>query len=228
LLITLTVLATNSSYRTTEERVGESYSAICRVFKHVTTLIVQELGHMLNYDKPLQFYEAQQIKFATRYGTPNIGCVMDGTLIRTRKPKYKGESYYSGHKKAYGVCLLLVSSFEKEILYVSAGYPGSTHDSAVFRASSLLNDIENGVVPINENNAILGDSAFPDIDCTIISSANIDYSSPRTISEHVFARLKTKFQILNGTIRQNVDHVPTIVVCCCILSNIDLEFPSNH
>jgi hypothetical protein len=191
-------------------------------------LIVDNVGDYINYNKPNQFYEEETIRFANRYGVANVCCVMDGTMIKTVKPLYNGESYYSGYKKGYGVSVLVISTIDKEILYVSAGYPASVHDAAVLRSSSLWRDVEAGIVGINANNQVLGDSAFPNQPWISLSTDLIGYASPRTISEHVFARLKTKFRIMNGTARQHIETVPKLVICCCILSNVELRFPSHH
>ena len=227
-LLTLWILGQDVSYRCTEETVGFCYSAICRVFNHVVGLIVAHLGDCIDYNKTEQFYEDQCIRFASRFGVSNVCCVMDGTMIKTKKPEHEGEAYYSGYKKGYGVSVLVVSSIDREILYVSEGYPASTHDSAVLRASSLWQDASAGTIPLNIDRTILGDSAFPDVEWITLSTDQIGYASPRTISEHVFARLKGKFRILDGTIRQYIGTVPQIVVSCCVLSNIDLRFPSDN
>ena len=124
--------------------------------------------------------------------------------------------------------MLVVSTIDREIIFVSAGYPSSVHDSAVLILSALWNDAEYHRIPINANFTILGDSAFPGVSWITVSADNIGYASPRTISEHTFARLKTKFRILDGTVRQDVALVPEIVVACCVLSNLDLKFPSNN
>lgn len=229
LLLTLWIIGQDISYRCAEETIGISYSAICKMFNHVVLLIVESLGDAIDYNRTQAYYEAQCIRFGQTYGVDNVCCVMDGTLIQTRKPKIDGQTYYSGYKKSYGISVLCVSSIDKEILFVSAGYPGSTHDSAVLRASPLWRDATRGILPISANMRILGDSAFPDEDWIVVSTEDISsYCSPRTISEHVFARLKGKFRILDGTVRQHIDNVAQLVVCCCILSNVDLQFPAQH
>ena len=89
------------------------------------------------YNKVQQYYEEQAIRFENRFGVFNACAVLDGTLIKTQKPKFNVMSYYSGYKKAYELSLLLVSSIDREILFVSAGYPASVHDAAVLRSSSF-------------------------------------------------------------------------------------------
>ena len=228
LLLTLWIIGQDVSYRCAEETLGLSYSSICRSFRHAVDLIVQHVSGVINYDKPAQFYEEQELRFANRFGVINVCCVMDGTFIKTRRPVVNGESYYSGYKKAYGLSMLVVSTIDREILYVSVGYPGSVHDSGVLRASVLWRDAEAGIIAINADYTILGDSAFPTVPWITISADNIGFASPRTISEHTFARLKTKFRIIDGTVRQNIAIVLSIVIVCCILSNLDLKFPSSH
>ena len=198
LLITLWILGYGVSYRCAEEQVGFHYSAVCRVFNHVVPLIVLHMGDYLNYDRPAQFYEEQRIRFASRFGIENVSCVMDGTMIKTKKPVYNGEAYYSGYKKGYGISVLVVSTFDKEVLYVSAGYPASVHDSAVLRASPLWADVTAGNVAIDEDHTILGDSAFPSIEWITLSTDDIGFASPRTISEHTFAKVKNQVPHFGG------------------------------
>lgn len=181
LLLTLWIIGQDVSYRCAEETLGMSHSAICRVFRQVVRLIVDHVNDSINYDRSVQFFEEQALRFANRYGVPNVCAVMDVTLIKTRKPTFGGETYYSGYKKAYGVSMLVVSTIDKEILFVSVDYPGSVHDSAVLRASLLWSDAEQNRIIINTDYTILGNSSFPDLPWITISAALIGFASPRTL-----------------------------------------------
>ena len=120
---------------------------------------------------------------------------------------------------------------------IFVGIPGSTHDAAVFRQSSLycnpalhpqasLN-LEGVDIPL----VIAGDPAYPLLPWLMKAypgphltpaqeAFNQHLNSIRVAVEHSFGRLKGRWRVLAK--RSDIHHsfIPTVVSACCVLHNI--------
>ena len=112
---------------------------------------------------------------------------------------------------------------------VVARWPGSTHDSHIFRTSAVGRQLEGGSHRLEEG-VLLGDSDYP---CTPFLTT--PYSEPQSSSpeqfnhahkttccviERSFGLLKRRFHILHSEIRMSPDRVCTIIAACFVLHNI--------
>lgn len=107
-----------------------------------------------------------------------------------------------------------------------AGWPGSVHDSRIFRQSGLCAQIENG----QHDGLLLGDSGYP---CrTFLMTPFLSPSTPaeqrynqslcrtRVLIEQTFGVLKRRFQCLHHEIATEPNQAITymlLVLCCIIL-----------
>ena len=110
---------------------------------------------------------------------------------------------------------------------VVARWPGSTHDSHIFRTSAIGRHLEgNGLT----DGVLLGDSGYacspflmtPYLDPKTRKEElfNKAHKVTRCIIEQAFGVLKRRFHVLHSEVRMAPDRVCTIVVACCILHNI--------
>ena len=114
-----------------------------------------------------------------------------------------------------------------------ARWPGSTHDSHIFKTSAVGRQLEQGGGHGLADGVLLGDSGYA---CT--SFLLTPYSQPHSPSEERFNRahkttrctiertfglLKRRFHILHSEIRMAPDRVCTIVVACFVLHNIAIN-----
>ena len=112
-----------------------------------------------------------------------------------------------------------------------ARWPGSTHDSHIFRTSAVCRLLE-GQCGL-EFGVLLGDSGYA---CT--SFLMTPYPQPCTRSEEQFSKahkttrciiersfglLKRRFHVLHSEIRMAPDRVCTIIVACIVLHNIAIR-----
>ncbi|KAJ8975441.1 hypothetical protein NQ317_014199 [Molorchus minor] len=74
-------------------------------------------------------------------GFPNVLGAIDGSHIKIDKPDTDPDSYIN-RKGYYSIQMQAVCDHTQKILDVFIGYPGSVHDSRVFRNSPLKNNLE--------------------------------------------------------------------------------------
>lgn len=110
-----------------------------------------------------------------------------------------------------------------------ARWPGSAHDSFIFRTSAIGHHLEASHHGL-EDGVLLGDSGYA---CTPFLQTpythphtrseehfNVAHKTTRCIIERTFGVLKHRFHILHSEIRMAPDRVCTIIVACFVLHNI--------
>ncbi|XP_036322314.1 putative nuclease HARBI1 [Rhagoletis pomonella] len=165
------------------------------------------------------------------------GCI-DGMHIRIDPPS-KGKDDYIDRKGITSICLQAVCNENKKFLNIFVGYPGSCHDSWVFKNSTLYNKLPSYC----KDYYLLGDSAYPCNKYLItpykdnghLTNANklfnIKLSSGRIAIEHSFRILKQRFRQLYHCKLRGMKKLCHFVRACCVLHNIadegDLEFTAE-
>ncbi|XP_018376734.1 PREDICTED: putative nuclease HARBI1, partial [Trachymyrmex cornetzi] len=122
--------------------------------------------------------------FFENTGFPGVIGAIDGTHIAIFPPQTEREHLFINRKQYHSLNVMIVCSYNNEILAVNAMHGGRTHDSRVFRSSRLLHYLEeqqeagergswligmaNNLMPFGHLSRILcilifflGDSAYP-------------------------------------------------------------------
>ncbi|VDI13886.1 Hypothetical predicted protein [Mytilus galloprovincialis] len=113
---------------------------------------------------------------------------------------------------------------------ISARWPGSAHDSHVFRTSAIGQHLENGYRGIGQG-VLLGDSGYPCRQFLLTpyrqpaagrgqARFNRRHCSTRSTIERTFGIWKKRFHILGSEIRMKPDKACRIIIACGILHNI--------
>jgi hypothetical protein len=96
-----------------------------------------------------------------------VAGAIDGTHIQIRKPYIGPEDYFYFKSSGYTMQMQAVVDWNKRFLDLAIGMPGSTHDSRMFRRSSLFQLVENGTLFYEDSNVdgfspyLLGDAGYP-------------------------------------------------------------------
>jgi nuclease HARBI1 len=161
-------------------------------------------------------------------GFPGVlGCI-DGTLIRIKRPK-ENENEYVGRKEGHRVNIQAVALPDGSFSNVVARYPGSAHDSRVFRESSLHMDLVAG----RKEGLLIGDSAYalspflmkPLTNPRTQPERNYQESllATRATVERNFGQLKGRFNCLHQKLRYSPQRACTIIAACFALQNFAIR-----
>jgi hypothetical protein len=111
-----------------------------------------------------------------------------------------------------------------------AKWPGSTHDSHIFRTSSVAQDLEGTSL---DSGVLLGDSGYPCLPYLMTPyidpqtrkerSFNRSLKSTRSAIERAFGILKRRFHVLHGEIRMTPERVCAIIAASFVLHNIAID-----
>lgn len=130
---------------------------------------------------------------------------------------------------------------KRKIIDIFIGYPGSVHDSRVYRNSTLNNTLEQKC----GRYFLLGDSGYP-LQNNLLTpykdrgnltrrqrNYNIKLARNRYVIEHTFGVLKQKFRQLYHLKLRNIRYICHCIRAACVLHNIALDdaddlFLNNH
>lgn len=108
-------------------------------------------------------------------------------------------------------------------------WPGSVHDSRIFRHSGLKQQLET-----NRHGILLGDSGYPLLPYLLTpyrdpadatqKKFNRCLSRGRVRIEMCFGILKRRFACLNKTLRMPLERLSQVIMACIILNNKAIDF----
>ncbi|XP_064476188.1 putative nuclease HARBI1 [Ornithodoros turicata] len=174
--------------------------------------------------------------FYETYRFPGIIGAIDCTHVPIVAPA-TDEFLYVNRKGYHSMNVQLICTSELEILNVKAKYPGSTHDSFIWRNSAVREALASNRIP-SSNSWLIGDSGYPLEPWLLVpysesetahesykENFNIRHKEARAIIEQCNGLLKSRFRCLH---RHRVLHyapsvVGQIVNACAILHNICLS-----
>lgn len=125
----------------------------------------------------------------------------------------------------------VVCDHQKKIRDIFTGFPGSVHDSRVFRASPLSEVLAERCGDF----FLLGDSGYPCLRHLLTPfkdrgeltrrQSNFNYllAKNRYVIEHCFGLLKQKFRQLYHLKFRNVHHIVNFIRACAVLHNLAIE-----
>jgi hypothetical protein len=112
---------------------GIGEGTIILITKRVVTAILSLAPQFIVWPTAEERRE-HALKIERLSGFPNVVGCLDGTDIGIYKtPGLQGETYFN-RKKRYAISCQVICSYDKKILHVFTGYPGSVHDARVYRS----------------------------------------------------------------------------------------------
>jgi hypothetical protein len=164
------------------------------------------------------------------------GCVsaVDGIVIRTRMPARNevcnGNTLTYQNRKGYpAIVVLAFCDANKRFTYLSAKFPGSTHDATAFALTGLGQALQDGRLPAQFH--IAGDEAFVCCELTLTpwpgreletskDAFNYLHSRQRQVIECAFGMLIQRFGIFWRPLRVGLAKWSKIVTVCAKLHNL--------
>ncbi|VDI71132.1 putative nuclease HARBI1 [Mytilus edulis] len=156
-----------------------------------------------------------------------VGCI-DCTHVRIQRPT-EDEPAFVNRKNFASINVQAVCNHEGKFTQITADWPGSVHDSHIFKTSSIckhLEDNHKGLV----DGVLLGDSGYMCRPFLLTpynnpqephqERFNGSHVSTRSLIERTFGVWKGRFHVLHSEIRMKPDKVCRVIGACAVLHNI--------
>ena len=136
--------------------------------------------------------------------------IVDGTHIPILRPNIH-EAAYVNRKDFHSINVQICGNGDLQIIDVVAKWPGSVHDSRIFKNSKLYEKFKEGELPSLPNGIILGDSGYPLLEWLLVPFVehpdmtaaqklyNKAHKSARAVIERIIGILKRRWVCLNDS-----------------------------
>ncbi|XP_061182280.1 putative nuclease HARBI1 [Saccostrea echinata] len=204
LLACLRFFATGAYHKLIGDSMHVSESTVGRCCRSVTDAILGIRWHFISFPRDDKARQTKQ-EFIKIAGFPNaLGCV-DGTFVRIMTPS-NNEQDFVNRKGYHSLNVQMVCDAKFRFTSICANWPGSVHDSRIWRESALCQQFERG----EHNGFLLGDSGYPcrrflmtpylNPQTDAQQRFNASLCRTRVLIEQSFGILKRRFSCLQGTL----------------------------
>ncbi|XP_061192115.1 putative nuclease HARBI1 [Saccostrea echinata] len=226
LLVFLRFVATGAFHQLVGDAIHISKATAGRCIRRVASAIANVAGRFIRFPSGQDATNVKRM-FHAIAGFPGVlGCV-DGTFIRIQTPT---ENELIMLNKLMFNLIIFQMTCDANFMVTNcvAKWPGSCHDSRVFRESVLCQQFENG----QHNGILLGDSGYP---CrtylmTPYNTNDVRYRErynsalcrTRVLIEQTYGILKRRFPFLSIGLRTSPERACQYVITCVVLHNIGI------
>ena len=230
------------------EMTGFATPAVCNIVIEVRQSIIENLWEV-SVEKHWPTTEAEflekMIEMESMWQFPCRFSAVDGCHIpiRCSSGDKEANKEYHNFKNFYSVVLMGLVDAKYRFIWASCGFPGNSHDSIIFQATDLFQNVTEGnLIPKfakNENGVmitelILGDSAFPfrswlmkPYTNAVLSPQeryfNYRLSRARMVTEGAYGRLKGCWRVLLRKCESHKETVKLMTLACIVLHNICID-----
>ena len=157
-LAALRYYASGSHFRVIADSINIEETSVRRSVWKVTAALNQIASEYIKFPKSqVEIHRAMQ-SFYSIGGIPNVIGAIDGTQIKIRKPSPEREEAFYCRKGYHSLNVQFVCNGEMMFTNCLARFPGSFHDSRIWRNSAVREFLER----TNMNECwLLGDSGYP-------------------------------------------------------------------
>ena len=227
-LIALRFFASGSFQQVIGDIIGVDKSTVSRTVYKFCKAIIRHKQQFIQF--PFTEDEKDIIKqgFYKIGGFPSTIACIDGTHIRISGP-WQNENDFVNRKGYHSINVQGMTDHTGKFVDVVSKWPGSTHDSFVFRTSNIKHylDVTNTTI---DKGIILGDSGYALTNYLMTPYANPVTPAQRHFNraqkttrcsvERAFGQLKRRFFCLHGGLRVQPERACIIIGACSILHNI--------
>ncbi|XP_061194770.1 putative nuclease HARBI1 [Saccostrea echinata] len=235
LLIFIRYLTTQMTIQAIADQFGVCEYTVFDIVKRLANIVCREL-----LQQCIKWPDGEKVSnivkgFKDLKNFPAVIGAIDGSHIPIKTPNHCPENYIN-RKSFPSVILQAVCDSKMHLLDVNCGWPGSVHDSRVFKNSELYQRIQKdpeGMFPNNTH--LLGDSAYglemwmmtPYRDRGNLTQSQYQYnyihSSTRMVIERTFGAIKGRFRRLKFVDIQDIEKIVKVVISCCVLHEFCLQ-----
>jgi hypothetical protein len=128
---------------TCSDFVGIHKSTASRVIRLVTRKIAALRPEFINFPEEEEDRRTVVQEFYNISGFPRVIGAVDCTHVRIRNPGGNNAEYYRNRKSFFSINVQTISDANRRIQSIVARWPGSVHDSTIFRNSRIRARFEN-------------------------------------------------------------------------------------
>lgn len=143
LLSTLQFLATGSFQTVVGVCAGISQTSFCRLLPEVLDALLKRTPQYIKFPTSEEEINRTQQEFLTIGNLPNVIGLVDCTHVQLVPPASQ-EHIYRNRKHTHSMNMQVICDARRLITNVVAKYPGSVHDSFIFRNSAIYRQLRNG------------------------------------------------------------------------------------
>lgn len=229
LMCTLWLLGNLETYRTVASRFSISKGTLHYAVIDVCHAIIELQKRYIKFPTK-QAYTNMESSFS-KFGFPGVVGCMGVSHIGIPGPSEYREAYVNG-KGMPSIQLQAVADSDLQFIDIYAGWPGSVHETRVFRNSPIGKFLANGNLPPEFH--LLGGSAYdlttycmvPYQDCDNLTQVQGKYNKIHTSAhlcmKRAFSLLKGKFRRLKALDMRSLDAIPVVIAAACVLHNLIL------
>lgn len=238
--LTLRFLATGCFLQVVGDFCGVDKSSASRIVNKVTRAIASLKANFITMPRDEEDINNVRQGFYNIAKFPRCIGALDCTHIKIQSPGGPNAEIYRNRKSFFSLNVQVVGDSNLKIRNIVCRWPGSSHDSNIFRNSRLRHDFENEQFG---DNLLVGDSGYaikpylitPLLNPVTPAENLFNESQIRTRNpiERLFGVWKRRFPILGLGIRLNIRKIEAVVVACAVLHNIacnmgDVDPPVNN
>ncbi|XP_063912663.1 putative nuclease HARBI1 [Zophobas morio] len=208
------------------EDIGVSQPAVSYTIKCVAQKIMNKAHIWIRFPQDNEAIQEEKQRWLRRYNFPTAIGAISCTLIRIKKIHvYRHGNEYICRKQFPALNVQATCNAEEYFTSVSAEWPGSVHDSRIWRNSSVCR-----VFRTFNNAVLLGDQGYGIEKCLMIpyrnpatpreETFNNLLKRERVIIERCFGQLKQRFPTLQNIIRLRLLVIPSFIGACFVLHNV--------
>lgn len=196
-----------------------------KIIRYVMNQINENSHRWIRFPLTAAEINDARLKWQRRFILPTVVGALDCTQIEIVKPGQHGDEYIC--RKGYpSINVQATCNSLEQFTSISAEWPGSVHDSRIWRNS----DVRGIISQFDGSACLLGDSGYG-ISPWLITpfkparthhqrQFNLLHCQERVIIERCFGQLKRRFPILGNCVRISLQNIPKLVVSCAVLHNI--------
>ncbi|KAI5635137.1 DDE superfamily endonuclease domain-containing protein [Phthorimaea operculella] len=205
-----------------------SQPSVSRIIKNISAQLAAQAPSKLVFPENLTNVSTGFEYVQTRYpGLKNIIGAIDCTHIKINRPRGINHSeVYRNRKGYFSINAQAVVGQDMKIYDLVVRWPGSTHDSRIFRNSRLHSRLQNRQL----EGILVGDSGyratnfmltpFNQLQTRAQNKYNYVQIRTRNVVERTFGAIKKQFECLRRGIGTKLTTATNVILSCAVLHNI--------
>lgn len=222
-----------------------SQTVVSRCVQYISFIIATKMvEEFIRFPRSIGEIEKLHDQMQTHTDFPGAFAILDGSHIALTALPNQTEFAFMNRKGFHSINTQFVVDARMRFLNVNARYPGSTHDSLVWRSSFANSFLKNVADSMGGNWTyfMLADHGYPlqpwllkpyDSPTSLIEQVyNARHRKLRSLIERVIGLLKARFRCLLGERKLHYDPLMSgyIIYACCVLHNflVGNDYPIDN